>query len=126
MNRRAGVLVEHNRERRFIAAEVAHRIVRGAVVTRVPGAALGLTLFEGRVISVFDLGPNRDELLVCEIQGELLALGGLRVLRSGFFEVWDEGVKFEAEPVPALHVQDELELWAQQFWNRRRQAGESS
>lgn len=124
MATRGGVLVLRNDELRFIDASVAQRVLRGATVTRVPGAPIGLTVHEGRVICVFELGSSRGELVVCDVRGELVALAGLRVVESGMFEAAENGVRVESRAAPELDVAAELEAWAQQFWSRRRQAGD--
>jgi hypothetical protein len=100
-------------------------VLRGATVTLVPGTRLGLTAYEGRVICVFELGQRRGELVICDLRGELVALAGLRVVESGTFEAAAAGVQVGSRVIPELDVSAELEAWAQQFWSRRRQAGDN-
>jgi hypothetical protein len=124
MSRLAGVVVEHEAGRRFISAEFVQRIVRPVAISAVPGTRLGLTFFQGRVISVLALGNAQDELLVCDVQGELVALSGLRVLASGFFEAAADGVRMDSEVVPAFDVASEVAGWEQRFWSHFRPQGE--
>jgi hypothetical protein len=122
-----GVLLLRNEELCFIDASVAQRVLRGAVVTLVPGTPLGLTVYDGRVICVFELGSSRGELVVCDVGGELVALAGLRVVETGTFEAADTGgVRAPSGVAQPLDVALEIEAWAQQFWSRRRQAGDSA
>ena len=122
----AGLLVEYETRRRFIPAEFVQRILRRVAISAVPGTPLGLTFYQGRVISVLALGSHRDELLVCDVQGELVALSGLRVLASGFFEAAAEGVRVDAQVVPAFDIVSEVASWEQRFWSDVRPKGEQS
>lgn len=113
----AGVVVGLDGERYFVPAEVAQSIVQRPVVTRVPGSEIGMALIGGRVVTVIDVGPRRDELLLCEVGGEPLALSGLSVLGSGFYPVEDGMVRVDDELVPIFDVKGalvkaELEIWS--------------
>jgi hypothetical protein len=124
----AGVLIEHRAEKRFVDARAAQRVVRPVAISMVPGTSLGMTFLGGRVISVVELGPAREELgpareelLVCELHGELVAFAGLHVLAAGFFEVAGDGVLFGSEIVAPLDLIAELGSWEQGFWKRFHQ-----
>jgi hypothetical protein len=125
MTRHAGLLVEHRGALRFIPVNVAQRIVRRDAISRVVGSELGMTLFEGRVISVIELGSShRSELVVCDVDGESVALAGLSVLASGFFEAREEGVLSDAGTAPLLDVAAEVRAFERQLWKRDSPAGE--
>src|SRR5688572_10852895 len=82
----AGAIVRFGTQRYFVPANVGLSVVRKPVISRVPGTGLGMALLGGRVTSVVDLGAGGDELLVCDVEGEPIALSGLSVLGSGFYE----------------------------------------
>ena len=104
----AGVLVRYRDALRFVPAEVALRIVRRPVISRVPGTELGITLVAGRVTSVVDVGERGDELLVCDVAGEPVALAGLSVVDAGFYDGDESGARLGDELVPRFDVQAEL------------------
>jgi len=119
----AGVVVTLDEQLYFVPAEVAGRIVQRPVVTRVPGTHIGMALIGGRVVTVIHVGPRRDELLLCEVEGELLALSGLSVCGSGFYPREGDQVRVDDQLVPAFNVKGalleaELELWTQQRGTR--------
>jgi hypothetical protein len=119
-----GLLVEHSTARRFIPASVVQRVLRAGVVSYVPGTELGMMFFEGRVISVLDLGAKGSELLVCEVNGELVAVAGFRVLATGFFDVVGHAVASGGESYEPFDVAAAIALWEQRF-RPRSAAGES-
>jgi hypothetical protein len=104
----AGVLVKYDGALYFVPADVAQRIVRRPVISRVPGTELGITLVGGRVTSVVDVGERGDELLVCDVEGESVALAGLTMLGSGFYEAEGEGARLGDTYVPRFDVRAEL------------------
>lgn len=94
----------------FVPASVALRVAPAPSVTAVPGAPadlLGIALQGGVVVPVIAIGPDREEMLVCQHAGELLGLVGARVVRSGSFEMAPEdtdAVVFEGERAAVLDV----------------------
>jgi hypothetical protein len=78
-----GALLETEQDLYFVSASHARIVIASVKVTPVPGSALGLALFEGRVLSVLSLGRRRQHLLVCELEGQLVALSGVTVLATG-------------------------------------------
>lgn len=102
--RRAGVLVRGARGRQFVPAEVARKIASRPTVTPVPGTEFGMALIDGQVVSVIDVGGPQGTLLLCEAEGQLLALSGLSVERSGFWDGAPGGVRVGDEIVPELDV----------------------
>ena len=125
MSKLAGMLVECGSQRYFVPAAQAQRVVRRSVISSVPGTRVGITLYEGRVIPVLGLETGEgDELLVCELRGELLAVGGLRVLQAGFFEPDPGGVRLDGRVVAPLDLSAELEVLERELWERRQASGE--
>jgi hypothetical protein len=119
----AGVVVSLDEKLYFVPAEMAGSIVQRPVVTRVPGTHIGMALIGGRVVTVIDVGPRREELLLCEVEGEPLALSGLSVCGSGFYSLEGDQVRVDDQLVPGFDVkaallEAELELWAQRRGTR--------
>lgn len=125
MDKLGGMLVEYGAERYFVPAAQAQRVVRRSVISAVPGTRVGITLYEGRVIPVLGLATSAGEdLLVCELRGELVAVGGLRVLRAGFFEPDPGGVRLDGRVVTPLDLSAALEALERELWERRQASGE--
>ena len=116
----AGVVVGLDGELYFLPAGVAERIVPRPVVTRVPGTAIGMALIAGRVVPVIDLSPRREELLLCEVDGEPLALSGLAVHGAGFYPRDDDGVRVDGELVRELDVKSAIQSAENELWSTRR------
>jgi len=119
MQKLAGIVVEHAGALRFVPASVAQRILRKTVISTVPGTELAMTLVEGRVVSVLSLGSTRRELLVCDVEGEAVALAGLGIVASGFYAAHPDGVRVGLEIVPLLDVAAELRRIEQRLWAER-------
>ena len=88
--RRGGVLLRVDSALCFIPASVALRVAPPPRVTTVPGAPsdlLGVTLYEGMIVPVVEIGSARREMVVCQHAGELIGLVGGQVVQSGSFEV---------------------------------------
>jgi hypothetical protein len=128
MTELAGMLVEYGARSYFVPADQAQRVVRRSVISWVPGTRLGITLYEGRVLPVLPLpSGSGDDLLICELRGELVAVAGLRVLQAGFFAGDAEGVRVKAGVVPPLDVLAELDALERELWERRQgNMGEAS
>jgi hypothetical protein len=107
---RAGILLRAGASLHFVPASVALRVAPRPRVTAVPGAPvdlLGIALQGGVIVPVIAIGPDREEMLVCQHAGELVGLVGARVVRSGSFEMEREGsdaVVFEGERAEVLDV----------------------
>jgi hypothetical protein len=74
----------------FVPASVALRVAPTPRVTSFPGAPaelVGVALYEGLIVPVVAIGPQRREMVVCQHAGELLGLVGGEVVQSGSFEV---------------------------------------
>jgi|SRR5690606_24211692 len=128
MTRVGGLLVEREGQLGFLPASVAQCLVDDAVVTRVPGTQLGMTLVAGRVVLVLSVGepaPSPSPLLLCELAGELVAVAGLRVLDVGLFEATGGGVRVGHQVAAALDLGAELARLSQTT-RRYRRSGEAS
>jgi len=88
-------VIRSARGRHFVAAEVAKKLASRPTVTPVPGTAFGMALVGGQVVSVIDLGGAPAALLLCEADGQLLALSGIDAERAGFFEAAPGGVSVD-------------------------------
>ena len=104
----AGVIIARRGELLFVGAEIAERVVERPVISRVPGTDLGMALVLGRVTSVVELDEGGGELLVCNVDGEPIALSGLSVVGAGFYEVDGQGVRHRDLHVPRFDVEGEL------------------
>jgi len=106
--RASGLIVDIEGTRRFVAASLAIRAVQRPPVTPVPGAPLGIALVDGLVVPVLELGPDPAELLLCQVQGQLVALAGIRVVRSGLFRTLEDAVELDGKRIRVLDVEAEL------------------
>jgi hypothetical protein len=82
-------------EARFVPAAIALRVTTTPPVTPVPGAPaglLGIALHEGGVVPVLEIGPARGEMIVCQSDGELVALLGGEGFVTGVFATAGDGV----------------------------------
>lgn len=104
----AGVVVSLDDELYFVPAKMAEQIVERPVITRVPGTAIGIALIGGRVVTVIDVGPRRDELLLCTVEGELVAVSGLSVRGSGFYPSEGDGILVDGQLVPGFNLERAL------------------
>ncbi len=99
----AGIVVRVGGTLGFLPASVARRLSRQPTVSRVPGSALGMTLVDGHVVPVLELGSEPDTL-ICELEGEPLALSGVQGIRCGRFEAEDGGVLLDGTLVRPLDL----------------------
>ena len=70
-------------------------------------------------MTVLTLGQEADHLVLCEIDGEPVALSGLRTLKSGLFEARGNDVVVDGELVAELDVAAELRQVQEALWLRR-------
>lgn len=108
MSERAGLLVHSASGEGFVPADVAESVVPAPTLSAVTGAPLEMALLGGRVLPVLSLGPRTGTLLVCRLEGELVAFSGLEVDRAGFFPVAGAGVLVDGRFVPDLDLAGEL------------------
>ena len=120
----AGLIVKLGKDLHFVPAAVTERVLRQPVVSEVPAASVKMALLSGRVVTVIELGPPADELLVCKLGGEEVGFSGLTVLSSGFYEMTDGLVHFGEKLVPSLDLEDELQDAQRRLWSSRPPAGD--
>jgi len=68
-----------------------------------------MTLVAGEVLAVVELGEPSGELLLCELDGQTVALSGLRADRVGFWPASDSGVSVDGVNVPSLDLKAALD-----------------
>jgi hypothetical protein len=105
----AGLLVLCQGQCAFIPATVVRVIRHDVVITPFPGTELGMALIGGRVVPVVSLGPCKRALVVCELDGETVAVSGLEPLRSGIFDGDELGPVDSEKLIPTLPIRDYLE-----------------
>jgi len=59
-------------------------------------------------VAVLSLGESSGELLLCEFDGQAVALSGLSAERVGFWPASDSGVTVDGVAVPALDLSEAL------------------
>jgi hypothetical protein len=122
----SGVVVRVAGALRFVPGQVAHKMVYMTAVSRVPGTIIGMALVGGQVVSVIDLGPASGQLLVCELDGELVAFAGIHALAAGWYEAAEGGgIRFEDQHIPELDLVGEMRRVEQQLWLRGGQEREA-
>jgi len=67
-----------------------------------------MALVGGEVVAVLVLGEPSGELLLCEFDGQAVALSGLSAERVGFWPASESGVRVDGVTVPALDLSDAL------------------
>ncbi len=110
----AGLLVRYKGELAFIPADVVRYVRYDVVVTKFPGTELGMALLGGRVVPVVSLGPKERALLICDIDGEVIAVSGLEPLKSGFFDGDEHGPIESDTRVPVLPIHEYVEKFRHQ------------
>jgi hypothetical protein len=63
-----------------------------------------MALVGGDVVAVIALGEPSGELLLCEFQGQAVALSGLSADRVGFWPASESGVSVDGQNVPDLDL----------------------
>lgn len=110
-----GVLLRIARERHFLPASIAIKVLPMPVVARVPGAPpdlVGVALVEGEmvpVVAVAELVPTRSgrdnrPMLVCSYLGERVGIVGIEVIATGKFTGDETAIEHEGERVAAFDV----------------------
>jgi hypothetical protein len=104
MAQRAGLLVRRGEELVFLPASVARWLLPVPRLTKIPWDSAQMALVAGEVVAVLTLGEPSGELLLCEFDGQVLALAGLSAERVGFWPASESGVSVDGLPVPALDL----------------------
>jgi len=81
-----------------------------------------MALVGGEVVAVLSLGESSGELLLCEFDGQAVALSGLSAERVGFWPASDSGVTVDGVVVPVLDLSEALK----QFRSDRSAAQEGT
>ncbi len=106
--RTAGLLVKLD-HLWFLPAEIARKVVRPPKVSDVPGVPLGIALVDGRVVSVIRVSSNNGDLVLCDVNGETVALSGFEVVASGAFTASADGVVHEGREIRTFDVSATLD-----------------
>ena len=122
MAQRAGLLVRRGDELAFLPASVARWLLPRPRLTKIPWDSAQMALVGGEVVAVLALGEPSDELLLCEIDGQAVALSGLSADRVGFWPASGSGVSVDGVSVPAL----DLSLALEQFRRNHPSAQEGA
>lgn len=104
----AGLLVLNQGQLAFIPASVVRFIRYDVVVTPFPGTKLGMALLGGRIVPVVSLGSHQRALVVCDVEGETVAVSGIEPLKSGFFNGDELGPVDAEKRIPILPIHDYL------------------
>jgi hypothetical protein len=104
MAERAGLLVRRGNERLFLSASVARHLVPLPRLTTIPWDSAQMALVGGEVIAVVELGEPSGTLVVCELDGQALALSGLFAERVGVWPESGAGVTVDGVDVPPLDL----------------------
>ena len=122
MTARAGLVLRASRGDVFVSANVAARVAQLGPLSKVaglPSPAAGIAVADGRVVTVVRLGDDRASrvAVLCEVDGDLLALAGTTIVATGWFEPAQGGVLHDGARIAELDVRGiygELEsaLWA--------------
>ena len=124
MREQGGMVFDAGDGLRFVASSIAMTVARRSPVVPVPGLvppAMGLTLADDRVVTVLRAGNAvSDDLVLCDIDGVVVAIAGVRVLATGTFRVaegddrdvlWNDRVARHLD-VRALYFEAEQAVWS--------------
>ena len=101
---RAGLLVKRDGERLFLAASIARHLVPLPRLTKLPWDSAQMALVGGEVVAVLELAPPSSVLVLCEHDGQALALSGLNAEQVGFWPASEAGVQVDGVHVEALDL----------------------
>jgi hypothetical protein len=94
----------------FLSADVAIKVTPHPQIARLPGAPptlLGITLSDGAVLPLLELGPDRSTMILCVHRGEPLGLVGAEEIRTGVFpSAAGGGVEVDGAAVPPFDVEE--------------------
>jgi hypothetical protein len=122
MTNRGGIVLDTGDAFRFLPASIAALVAPAETIVPVPGLAspaVGLVLTDERVATALQVGTKDTEhMVVCEIEGEWVALVGAWVIATGTFEasmdgfgvLW-AGVVAQDLDVRSLTLDVEASIW---------------
>ena len=105
---RAGLLVKRGGQRLFLSASIARHLVPLPRLTKMPWDSAQMALVGGEIVAVLELGPPSAVLVLCEHDGQAVALSGLDAEQVGFWPASDTGVSVDGVSVPALDLRAAL------------------
>jgi hypothetical protein len=123
MSDRGGLVVRTSAGLRFVPAEHIRAVITLGTISPVPGLprpALGVTMAEGRVLTVLridEAGARETVGIICDLEGDAVVLAAEEVLSAGVFPSESSGVRHGGEvavelPVRALYADIEAALWS--------------
>ncbi len=101
---RAGLLVKRDGERLFLSASIARHLVPLPRLTKMPWDSAQMALVAGEVVAVVELAAPSGVLVLCEHDGQAVALSGLSAEQVGFWPASEVGVSVDGVNVPALDL----------------------
>src|SRR4051812_7520261 len=101
---RAGLLVKRGSERLFVAASIARHLVPLPRLTQIPYDCAQIALVGGEIVAVLELAAPSGVLVLCDYEGQTLALSGLNAEEVGFWPETEGGVSVDGVDVPALDL----------------------
>ncbi len=109
MAQRAGLLVRRAGELSFLPASVARSLVPLPRLTKIPWDSAQMALVGGEVVAVLELADPCGVLVLCDVDGQALALSGLSAERVGIWPESGSGVNVDGVRVPTLDLARVLE-----------------
>ena len=105
---RAGLLVRRGGERLFLSAGVVRQLVPLPRLSKIPWDFAQVALGGGEVVPVLELGEPSGMLVVCELDGQALALSGLLAEKVGLWPETEAGVNLDGVRVAGLDLEAAL------------------
>ena len=87
-----------------MSASVAKSLVPLPRVSKIPWDSAQMALVGGDVVAVLEVAPPCGVLVLCEVDGQALALSGLSAERAGCWPASGTGVNVDGTDVPALDL----------------------
>jgi hypothetical protein len=104
MAERSGLLVRLDGALAFLPANRVRCLVPLSRLTKIPWDSAQMALVGGEVVAVLELSQPRGVLVLCEVDGQGVALSGLSAERVGRWPESDSGVNVDGVHVPALDL----------------------
>jgi len=115
MTELAGLLVRRDGKLAFLPASIARSLLPLPRLTKIPWDCAQMTLVGGEVVAVLELAEPCGVLLLCELEGQVIAVSGLHAERVGLWPESELGVIVDGEQVSQLDLEGALV----QFQNTR-------
>jgi hypothetical protein len=111
----AGLLVRRAGKLAFLPASIARSLLPLPRLTKIPWDSAHMALVGGEVVAVLELAEPCGVLVLCELEGQAVAVSGLSAERVGSWPESELGVIVDGEQVPELDLASALT----QFQNSR-------